>query len=202
MGPSVDGYISGMQRTLFESFDEFTDLMIDMTFKVVSSTTGRIPHGSAGPRTGFETNGVISCKGRSGVLLSNGTAHGESFEEQSCCLLDAVPEYARNSTITVSSDAPERLLSQIGVLRNHFPNLEAICEGMSHVKIRVMKHSNMKPSTASELIHSAAVSMFFAPRGLRDGEHYRWERTLLNRPTAVRVVPKAKSWTRTQQGKT
>ena len=169
------GYISGMQRTLFESFDEFTDLMIDMTFKFASSTTGQVPHGSAGPRTGEETNGVMNCKGRSGVLLSNGAAHGESFEEQSRCLLDAVPGYARGSTITISSDAPEKLLSQVDLLRAHFPDLEAICKEMSHVKIRVLKHSNMKPSTASGLIHSAAVGMFFVPHALRDGEQYRWK---------------------------
>ena len=48
-------------------------------------------------------------------------------------------------------------------------------EDVADVKIRVLKHSNMKPSRASELIHSAATSIFFVPRRARKGERYRWE---------------------------
>ena len=48
---------------------------------------------------------------------------------------------------------------------------------MSHVKIRILRLTDMKPSTASQLIHSAAVSMFFALRQARRGERYRWENT-------------------------
>ena len=73
MGPTIDQYMQGMKRFLFESFDEFIDIMIDMTFKFAMSTTGQLPHGSAGPRTGSEINGVISCKGKSGTLLGNDT---------------------------------------------------------------------------------------------------------------------------------
>ena len=164
-----------MKRFLFESFDEFTDIMIDMTFKFAMSTTGQLPHGSAGPRTGSEINGVISCKGKSGTLLGNDTSHSESFADQLRCLLSSVPDYARQSVQTIASDAPEKLLSGKDELLQHFPNLKAVVEDVVHVKIRVLKHSNMKRSRASELIHSAATSMFFVPRRAREGEQYRWQ---------------------------
>ena len=175
MGPTIDQYMQGMKRFLFESFDEFTDIMIDMTFKFAMSTTGQLPHGSAGPRTGSEINGVISCKGKSGTLLGNTTSHSESFADQLRCLLSSVPDYARQSVQTIASDAPEKLLSGKDELLQHFPNLKAVVEDVVHVKIRVLKHSNMKRSRASELIHSAATSMFFVPRRAREGEQYRWQ---------------------------
>ena len=40
LGLTVARYIAGMQRTLFESFDEFTDVMVDMTFKFACRDNG------------------------------------------------------------------------------------------------------------------------------------------------------------------
>ena len=167
--------------------------MIDMTFKFAMSTTGQRRHGSAGPRTGSEINGVINCKGRSGTLLGNFTSHSEAFGDQLRCLLSSVPDYARQSVQTIASDAPEKLLSGKDELLQHFPNLKAVVEDVAHVKIRVLKHSNMKPSQASELIQSAAASMFFVPCRAREGERYRCEASVEEPSEGAEVSQKVSS---------
>lgn len=169
-GPTVQGYVEGLRR-FAHALGEYSDVMIDMTFKAAACVTGQARPGRPGERRADDVHGIINVKSRTGLLVGSATAHGEGFEELLSNLLRAVPEEARKYVLFISSDNPKVLASQMERLLENFPSLLALIEDVAHVKIRLFRAE--KPTRAAILAGRVATSLFFAPRPPIAGENFR-----------------------------
>ena len=134
---------------------------------------GNIPAGHAGKRDGKQESSFGTVKGRSGYTLRLSPLESESHEEIVGLIDGAIPKEHRSSLITISTDSPLTMVSQLDDLRKRYPNLHVVEEDILHGKIRFEKTSGGKESDASNFLRDPNQAFFVNTSSEAAKESYR-----------------------------